>query len=266
MYQSLRCCGHGVEPGVSRLRRLRIVEAIRCSKLSGEPVRRRHICLGVIAHGANALGIWISIKNCQARGCMDKAIQEEGSTVTCIKAVGIAVALQPCSRRVVNATCPQVKCSYLLRVRGISGIGEIGFQIISVPSKGGSQAGPVVINLSEVRVERPVLLHHENDVIHALERAGRYRSWSGRGRRRRSWSRCWRSAGAGAKSLAACEHGERQHSKNACKCEFLKLSHKCLNGTSGPQLLRLRAVRAATLATVCEMSSLRAKLDVAGFT
>ena len=70
----------------------------------------------------------------------------------------------------------QMKSPYLLSVRRISGIGEIGFQIVGVSSQ--AQAGAIVINLPEVGIERPVLLHHENDVVHALERArGSRRCW-----------------------------------------------------------------------------------------
>src|SRR3954451_18938844 len=107
---------------------------------------------------------------------MDKAIQQKRSTVTGIKPVGIAMALQPRCRGVVDATGRQMKRSYLLRVRIISGSSEIGFKVVSVPSQ--AQTSAIIINLSKVRVERPVFLHHENNVVHALKRTGR--SGSGR--------------------------------------------------------------------------------------
>jgi hypothetical protein len=121
--------------------------------------------------------------------------------------------------------------SYLLSVRRISGISEIGLQIVRVPSQSGGQAGAVVIDLAEISVKRPVLLHHENDVVHALERPGG--SWGRRGGR----SRCW---AAGAKALTTGEQGDGKQSKKTDKCNFFHVDPNGLTAVSvGPLLLLL---------------------------
>src|SRR5579864_4672372 len=95
-----------------------------------------------------------------------------------------------------------MKSPYLLSVRTISGSSEIGFQIVGISPK--AQTGPIVIDLAEISVERPVFLHHENNVVHALERAHwrSCRRWSGR------------RSGGGAEPRTSGKEKQQQKSKN----------------------------------------------------
>ena len=91
-----------------------------------------------------------------------------------------------------------------------AGLVKFGLQIVGVPSQ--AQAGAIVIDLAEVGVKDPVFLHHEDDVVHALESAAVRR----RGRWRGRWT------GASRKSLAAGEEHMKKQSKQHASKDLLK--------------------------------------------
>src|SRR5438270_11411202 len=101
MNQSLRGGRQRIEPRGLSLGGLMIVKTTRRGKLRCEPVRRRQVRLIVKAHRTNAFCIGVTIKNRQSAGRMNESIQEKRGAVTCIKAIGIAMALKPTCRRVV---------------------------------------------------------------------------------------------------------------------------------------------------------------------
>src|SRR6476620_7710776 len=149
---------------------------------------------------------------------MDKTVQQNRRVLRQVKAVGVAMALQPCGRGVEDATCREMKSGD--RITVIGGIGKAGFQIVGVASQ--PQAGPIVINLAEVGVKGPVFLHHEDDVVHALESACRRSAGHGRGRG------CW--TGPNNDSLAAGENKEKKQSKTTCKQSSFEESNKAPSG------------------------------------
>ena len=146
-----------------------------------------------MAHGAHAFGIGISIECSQAAGGMHKTIQQQGSILGKIETVGIAVAFQPGCAGVEDAAGGEMEGAYAIAI--ISGISEVAGKIVGIAAQ--ANAGAIVIDLAEICVKGAVFLHHEDDVVYALQAARR--GGAGRGSWRWTANRYSLTAGENTK-------------------------------------------------------------------
>src|SRR5579859_135150 len=110
---------------------------------------------------------------------MHKAVQQQWRVVIQLEPVRIAMRLQPGCRGIEDASGGQMEGAYVLLI--VSRVGEVGFQIVGVAAERASgKAGTVIVELAEIRIKGAVFLHHEDDVVYALQ-TGRRSSGGRRG-------------------------------------------------------------------------------------